>query len=195
MPQGPPTKDRIIDAANRLFYAEGIRAVSVDAIAEKAGFTKKTLYYHFKSKDDIYARIAFLATQHLNTFVEERIPASGTAAEKVRAYMRASATFFAEHRTAWMAASTAFWSDPDRHRMEIRIARRRQFETRLRDLIREGVENGEFEPVDPAITGRLILSGINWMHRWWSPDGERSAQQIADDYADIILKGMIRRTS
>lgn len=48
-----PAKDRIIDAANRLFYAEGIRAVSVDAIATKAGLTKKTLYYHFKSKDDL----------------------------------------------------------------------------------------------------------------------------------------------
>lgn len=49
------TKDRILDAANRLFYSEGIRAVSVDTIAEKAGFTKKTLYYHFKSKDDLIA--------------------------------------------------------------------------------------------------------------------------------------------
>ena len=48
-----PAKDRIIDAANRLFYAEGIRAVSVDAIAAKAGLTKKTLYYHFKSKDNL----------------------------------------------------------------------------------------------------------------------------------------------
>lgn len=53
MSQNPPAKERIIDAANRLFYAEGIRAVSVDAIAEKAGLTKKTLYYHFKSKDDL----------------------------------------------------------------------------------------------------------------------------------------------
>ncbi|TLP43922.1 TetR/AcrR family transcriptional regulator [Cohaesibacter sp. CAU 1516] len=48
-----PARERIIDAANRLFYREGIRAVSVDAVAEKAGITKKTLYYHFKSKDDL----------------------------------------------------------------------------------------------------------------------------------------------
>ncbi|WP_319413168.1 TetR/AcrR family transcriptional regulator [uncultured Cohaesibacter sp.] len=48
-----PARERIIDAANRLFYQEGIRAVSVDAVAEKAGVTKKTLYYHFKSKDDL----------------------------------------------------------------------------------------------------------------------------------------------
>ena len=53
MPEKISAKDRILDAANRLFYGEGIRAVSVDAIAEKAGITKRTLYYHFKSKDEL----------------------------------------------------------------------------------------------------------------------------------------------
>lgn len=48
-----PTKTRIINAANKLFYSAGIKAVSVDAIAEQAGITKKTLYYHYKSKDDL----------------------------------------------------------------------------------------------------------------------------------------------
>ena len=49
------TRTRIVDAASKLFYAEGIGRVSVDAVAEKAGLTKRTLYYHFKSKDDLVA--------------------------------------------------------------------------------------------------------------------------------------------
>lgn len=49
------TRDRITEAAGRLFYRSGIRGVSVDAIAEKAGVTKKTLYYHFRSKDELIA--------------------------------------------------------------------------------------------------------------------------------------------
>lgn len=49
----PDTRKTILDAVNRLFYAEGIRAVSVDAVAAKAGITKKTIYYHFESKDDL----------------------------------------------------------------------------------------------------------------------------------------------
>lgn len=50
-----PTRRRIIEAASKLFYGEGIRAVSVDAVAEKAGVTKRTLYYHFESKDELVA--------------------------------------------------------------------------------------------------------------------------------------------
>ncbi len=49
------TSERIITAASTLFYGEGIRGVSMDAVAEKAGVTKRTLYYHFKSKDDLVA--------------------------------------------------------------------------------------------------------------------------------------------
>ncbi|MEO1249683.1 MAG: helix-turn-helix domain-containing protein [Pseudomonadota bacterium] len=59
------THDRIIHAADALFYAGSIRDVSVDRIAEMAGVTKKTLYYHFRSKDDLVA--AYLAARHKPT--------------------------------------------------------------------------------------------------------------------------------
>ena len=53
----PPNDARrsILAAAERLFYAEGIGAVGVDAVAKAAGVTKRTLYYHFASKDDLAA--------------------------------------------------------------------------------------------------------------------------------------------
>jgi AcrR family transcriptional regulator len=47
------TRANIIQAADDLFYGEGVRATSMDAIAERAGVTKRTLYYHFRSKDDL----------------------------------------------------------------------------------------------------------------------------------------------
>jgi AcrR family transcriptional regulator len=47
------TRDRILDAVDRLFYRQGIRAVGVDAIAADLGISKKTLYRLFPSKDDL----------------------------------------------------------------------------------------------------------------------------------------------
>ncbi|MCA0143904.1 TetR/AcrR family transcriptional regulator [Blastococcus sp. LR1] len=51
-----PAGERLLAAASSLFYAHGIRAVGVDAIAEAAGTTKKTLYDRFGSKDALVAR-------------------------------------------------------------------------------------------------------------------------------------------
>src|SRR6266705_6917123 len=50
-----PPRERILDAADELFYRQGIRGVGVDAIAEAAGTNKMTLYRHFVSKDELVA--------------------------------------------------------------------------------------------------------------------------------------------
>jgi AcrR family transcriptional regulator len=77
------TRDRILDAANKLFYGEGIRAVSVDAVAEKAGITKKTLYYHFKSKDDLVTEYLISRDQpNLEAFATWFDEAEGSTADK-----------------------------------------------------------------------------------------------------------------
>jgi AcrR family transcriptional regulator len=48
-----PMRERLLEAATELFYARGLRAVSVDKVIERAGTTKVTFYRHFKSKDDL----------------------------------------------------------------------------------------------------------------------------------------------
>ena len=50
-----PPRERILAAARALFYARGIRAVSVDEIAAAADTNKMTLYRHFESKDRLIA--------------------------------------------------------------------------------------------------------------------------------------------
>lgn len=81
-----PTRRKILAAATRLFYAAGIRAVSLDEIAAAAGVTKKTLYYHFRSKDDLVG--AYLAARdapNLALFRRWFDEAGGGLADRVRA--------------------------------------------------------------------------------------------------------------
>ncbi|MEV0110865.1 TetR/AcrR family transcriptional regulator [Nocardia sp. NPDC050799] len=58
---GAQTRERILEAASELFYAEGIRAVSADRIIERVGITKVTFYRHFRTKSDLV--VAYLAVQ------------------------------------------------------------------------------------------------------------------------------------
>lgn len=57
-----PTRRRILDAAYALFRRKGFTRVSMDDIASAASLTKRTLYYHFKSKDTLLADV--LEAQH-----------------------------------------------------------------------------------------------------------------------------------
>lgn len=60
--EGGETRRRIIDTAYEVFYKGGFARAGVDAIAEAARVTKRTLYYHFDSKDALLA--AVLDAQH-----------------------------------------------------------------------------------------------------------------------------------
>ncbi|MFT4180339.1 MAG: TetR/AcrR family transcriptional regulator [Rhizobium sp.] len=55
-------RDEILNVAGALFYKEGIRAVGVERIIEKAGVAKATLYRHFPSKEHLVA--AYLSERH-----------------------------------------------------------------------------------------------------------------------------------
>jgi len=47
--------ERILDAADRLFYAHGIQSIGVDAVVLEAGISKRTLYKHFGSREQLIA--------------------------------------------------------------------------------------------------------------------------------------------
>ena len=49
----PTTRERILDVASELFVEQGYDGTSLREIAERLGFTKAALYYHFPSKDEI----------------------------------------------------------------------------------------------------------------------------------------------
>jgi AcrR family transcriptional regulator len=55
-------RDRLLQAANELFYAEGVQTVGIDRIIERAGVAKASLYNHFASKEELVA--AYLASRH-----------------------------------------------------------------------------------------------------------------------------------
>jgi len=78
------TKRRILESAYKLFYKVGFARAGVDAIAESAGVTKRTLYYHFPSKDTLLG--AVLDLQHeltLRLIQRWAKPASGKPLEMV----------------------------------------------------------------------------------------------------------------
>jgi AcrR family transcriptional regulator len=58
-----PARERLLDAASELFYAEGVHSVGIDRVIERAGVAKATLYSAFGSKDELVR--AYLLRRHL----------------------------------------------------------------------------------------------------------------------------------
>lgn len=106
-------RERISAAAFRLFRQKGFLRSGVDEIADAAGVTKRTLYAHFGSKDELLARV--MATQAelaLDVFRSDFAPDAGNAREIV-------ATLF---RDLGRWASTPRWAGPGYSRLAAELA-------------------------------------------------------------------------
>lgn len=110
---GTNTKCSILRAAYQLLYQEGFARVSMDAIAEAAGVTKRTLYYHFDSKDSLVAAVLSHQHQHALTHIQRwGEKSSATAADYLKALF--------ENLESW--ASQPRWSGSGFTRLSAELA-------------------------------------------------------------------------
>lgn len=183
---GIPTRERIISAANALFYNDGIRGVSVDAVAAKAGVTKRTLYYHFRSKDDLVA--AYLAGRdqpNLALFRQWFSDAEGGLPAKVEAIFRNLARS-ARHPKwkgcGFLRTSAELANMPGHPAIKIGAAHKKKFEEWLRATF---AAEGIAEPLQLARQILLLLDGsfaVVLLHRdpsYMETAGEAAASLTA----------------
>ena len=189
-----PTRERIISAANALFYNDGIRGVGVDAVAAKAGVTKRTLYYHFKSKDDLVA--AYLAGRdqpNLALFRQWFAEADGGLPAQVEAIFRNLARS-ARHPKwkgcGFLRTSAELANMPGHPAMRIGAAHKKKFEDWLRGTFEaEGIA----EPLRLARQVLLLLDGsfaVVLLHR--DPSYIETAGEAA---SSLIAAALARRRS
>jgi len=188
------TRERIISAASKLFYDQGIRAVSVDAVAEQAGLTKRTLYYHFRSKDDLVA--AYLAGRdqpNLALFQSWFAEADGGVGEKVAAIFRNLARAAAHPRwkgCGFLRTSAELANMPGHPAIRIGAAHKKKFEGWLRAVFEaEGIAQAS----ELARQIRLLLDGsfaVVLLHR--DPTYMETAGQAAQSFIAVATPARLR---
>lgn len=192
-PNGGNREEQLLDIARRLFANRGFGATSLRDIAEEAKITKAALYYHFPNKDELYERVVIQSLDALVQMVSADVARAHTPTERLRAFMRSSAHFLDEHREHWLAGANAFREAGQTERRGVALHLRDTYEKLLRRCISEGVESGEFRAIDPAMTTRFLLSALNYVTRWHSPNGKLSVKEVMDQFVDMALLGMTTR--
>jgi AcrR family transcriptional regulator len=87
----------ILDAARKVFEDEGLDGASLRAIATQAGYTPAALYFHFDSKEAIYAEVLRVSIARLQEDVERAVAGTRSPVEKLRAAAMAFFSFYASN--------------------------------------------------------------------------------------------------
>ncbi|ROM87541.1 MULTISPECIES: TetR/AcrR family transcriptional regulator [Pseudomonas] len=181
VPQLAP-RERILDAAEALFFTEGISRVTVDAIAAKAKSTKMTVYRHFESKDAlVLAWIRLLVDQYAEVF--EGLAARH--ADDPKGQILGFAEFIAQdlstasYRGCPFTHSLAELPDPQNPaRQLIEAHKKRQFQ-RLVALCEEA---GLAEPNETAMALTYLMEGAQVVSQ------NKSVEQVGENLIRMIRK-------
>jgi AcrR family transcriptional regulator len=191
-PRADNQRERILHEAAVLFARSGFAESSMSDLAEETGISKAGIYHYFRTKQDVYDAIIVQTLQGLVEHVDAVVAGAGGPPERLLAFMTAHADFFERNYWAFCAMLVGFSGMRTRELRHEAVELRERYEHLLRRIIAEGVAHGDFRGVDPAATGRAVLSMLNWMARWFRPGGPRTAPEVAREYADLLFGGLRR---
>ncbi len=185
-------RDHILEAAATIFSQKGFHAASMQDIAEAVCLQKASLYHHVSSKQEILFDLLERALDLLIEQQEAILALPLQPEEKLRRAVTAYIKTLTDHQALSSVLLLEHRSlEPDlrlRH-----IPKRDRYEGLWRTLIQEGKDAGVFNPADPVFAARALLGVMNWTITWYKPGGHLTAEQIAGEYADLLLQGLLQR--
>ena len=181
----------ILRAASRVFRHRGLAATGMRDIAAAADLSPGNLYYYFKGKHELLYFCQDRALDALLGALSAARVSRRPLPERLRQVIQTHVCCLLDE-VEGSAAHLEVEALPAGLRRAI-VAKRDRYELGLSDLVAAGVRRGEFAPCDARLLTRAMLGAINWTARWFRPDGERSASEVAGTLADFLVRGLEAR--
>jgi len=182
------TRVEILKAAAAAFRKLGYHGATVEEIAAALHMKKGNLYYYFRNKEEILFACHQYSLDRLLAILDE-IERSGVSPEqKLRGLIGAFV-----HTILDELHGTALGLDLEAlspAHLRTVITRRDRFDKGMREVLKEGVRSGTFVYADAKLLSFAILGAVNWIPRWYNPDGPSTSEEIADKFADYLIAGL-----
>ncbi len=180
--------DSVTDVAFRIFAERGFDAASMEDVARAAGITKASIYHHVPSKEALLARGLDRALSALFSVLEEPDATAGTPRARLTAIVLRVAEITMSMRAE---VSVLFRVRGNSATERDAVERRRTFDARISELVREAQAAGEVRnDIEPALIVRLIFGMSNSLVEWYRPDGRIAAPAIAEAIEQIAFEGI-----
>lgn len=183
---------RVLDAAAKIFRDCGYAGTTMRAIADEADLKAGSIYYHYKSKDDLISAVLDIGIQTVADNVDKALmalPDTATGRNRIETAIRAHLSAIIEVGDYTLATRRALGQVPEPIR-----ARNRQMTDAYgaiwQKILADAHERGEFNTTaDLSLARIFILAGLNWTVEWFKSGG-RSIDDVAREFASVVLDGL-----
>jgi AcrR family transcriptional regulator len=189
------TIDLIFDAAVEVFAEYGFERAKVDDIAMKAGIAKGTIYYHFKSKEELFVALMNEGLEKMLDHARTEMEQAGPPQEQLRRMLAAQVRFLIGHGTFTKLLLTEVWGSKERQ--QAFRSRIRQYIDLIEQVLRRGTEQGIFHLPHPNETAASVFGavGVAVLHTIYrcqdqSEQMEAEIPKIIDTLEHLLFNGI-----
>lgn len=181
-------KDAVVREAAFAFSQKGFHGTSLDDIAKTLKVTKAALYHYVKSKQEILYECHVIALDLGDLALARVVNSDMNGRERLAHFLTQYIEMLAgELGSCAVLTDISALTDGDRAKI---LARRDRFDKTFRKMIVDGIADGSLAHCDPRMAGFLIMGAVNWIPRWYRPDGERTPKEIADHFVKMLFAGL-----
>jgi TetR/AcrR family fatty acid metabolism transcriptional regulator len=187
-------KDRIMDAALRIFAEKSFQDATISEISKQAGVSEATIYEHFGTKEDLLFAIPEKISNDTYDESEAVLPYIKDVEGRIRAIMLGYVKLY-QNNPHYSALVLLQLMSNKRFRQTAAYAAIRRSAHRLLDCIRDGIADGTFRPDADAYLIRSMLMGaiehlfIRW-HMQGMPIRDKSMMDMLDPFLEIVFNGI-----
>ena len=171
----PTKRERLLDIAAELFLAKGYDAATMQELADLSGLHKSSLYYYFKSKEDLLKQL----TSDSQSKSVKMLDKARLESKDGDALIVAIGLAIEQTLTDVARVSLVLRQKPGSDIGDEVIARRRDYDIKVTALINEAQKHGKVrDDIPAALLARLILGMVSWLVEWYRPDRTRYKQDV-----------------
>jgi AcrR family transcriptional regulator len=182
----------ILQTAAQLICQNGYNATSMQSIAEACGLTKAGLYHHVRSKDHLLLEIMNYGMDIFEEQVLSQVLPIADPVDRLKACMERHVRLVTGGRdkeiTIILHEDATLTGDA---RAQIN-ARKKRYIRFLESSFTEAIRDGRIRPINPKVAAFSFLGTVNWIYKWFRPDGEIPEDQLIRNMQELFFGGIER---
>jgi AcrR family transcriptional regulator len=184
-------RQQILEAALAVFTQKGYHATNVSDVAAQAGVSQGTIYWYFDSKDALFEAAILFAFSEFGEAALGGLEQYPTATEKLRAIAQAMEGF-ADVAEGMFMLFLGYWASSDRREesAQIWIDLLKQYKDVVAGIIEEGVQNGEFRPVDAEALVWALLAAYDGLAAYDMFIPDLDLPRVNRAFIETLLSGL-----
>ncbi|APA65348.1 TetR/AcrR family transcriptional regulator [Maribacter sp. 1_2014MBL_MicDiv] len=184
-------KDLFFKETLRLIHEKGFRATTMRDIAERMNFEVANIYNYIDSKDALLENYVIGITKEFQTYMDNIIDSTFSPKDKLRMVIskHIQFTFEKPYQLALMANE---WRNLKEPALSEYVAKRSDYISKIASILEDGVEKGEFRPMNIEIATNSIVSSLRWSYNKYVDNSNTSINpiELEKQFMDFIFNGV-----